>query len=193
MAPRAAPHGRPSEVRIIGGQWRGRRIRFPDRPGVRPTPDRVRETLFNWLQPWIAGSACLDLFAGSGAIGVEALSRGASRVVFVESDVVAARALHENLRLLKTGGAEVHIVDACDYVAGKPEVFDIVFLDPPFQSELLPIVARRLEAAGWIKPAGLIYIEVHKRQAPDLPPTWEILREKAAGQVGYYLARQNRP
>lgn len=184
---------RPSQLRIIGGAWRGRRIRFPDRAGLRPTPDRVRETLFNWLQPWIAGSRCLDVFAGSGALGLEALSRGAAHVVFVESDLVAAQALRENLQRLGAAHAEVHVADARHYLAQVPEPFDIVFLDPPFQSPLLAETATRLEANGWIKPGGLIYIEAHKRQAPELPPTWEVLRAKNAGQVGYYLARQNRP
>jgi len=188
-----AAKARPSQLRIIGGAWRGRRIHFPDRPGLRPTPDRVRETLFNWLQPGIAGARCLDLFAGSGALGLEALSRGAGEVVFVEADPVIAQALQANVQLLHAEGGRVENVDALAFLARTAIAFDVVFLDPPFQSGLLRDCIPRLAASEWIKPGGLIYIEAQKRDTPELPPTWGVLRHKTAGQVGYYLARENRP
>src|SRR5450432_2048001 len=122
-----------NSVRIIGGEWRGRRINFPDIPGLRPTPDRVRETLFNWLQQAVAGARCLDLFAGSGALGLEALSRGAKALAFVEQAVPAARALREQLmRLGATSRAQVFEMGAARFLRSAGEPFDIVFLDPPF-------------------------------------------------------------
>ena len=127
-----------NSVRIIGGGWRGRRITFPDVPGLRPTPDRVRETLFNWLQHDIAGARCLDLFAGSGALGLEALSRGAKELVFVEQSVAASRALQEQLaRLGAERRSQVVEMGAARYLRGAAPAFDIVFLDPPFGRDAL--------------------------------------------------------
>jgi 16S rRNA (guanine966-N2)-methyltransferase len=187
-----ASSGRNS-VRIIAGLWRGRRIHFPDLPGLRPTPDRVRETLFNWLQHSIAGTRCLDLFAGSGALGVEALSRGASEVVFVEQDPAAARALQEQLlRLGGEGKGRIAQMGAARYLRNTATAFDIVFLDPPFKTNALGLYIPMLAAGNWIKPGGLIYLE-NERVAgvPQLPPQWELLKSKSAGEVGYHLARIN--
>jgi 16S rRNA (guanine966-N2)-methyltransferase len=130
--------GSRNSVRIIGGGWRGRRVNFPDVPGLRPTPDRVRETLFNWLQHAVAGARCLDLFAGSGALGLEALSRGATTLVFVEQAVAAARALQE--QLIRFGGspkARVVEMGAARYLRTPAPAFDIVFLDPPHGRDAL--------------------------------------------------------
>ena len=130
MSPRGA--GPPGRLRIVGGEWRGRRLPVLDQPGLRPTPDRVRETLFNWLAPLITGARCLDLFAGSGALGFEAASRGAGRVVMIEKSANVVRVLRENRLLLDARQVEVIHADAGPWLAGQAEPFDLVFLDPPF-------------------------------------------------------------
>ena len=142
-----------NELRIIGGEWRGRRIRFPARPGIRPSPDRVRETLFNWLAPVVEGSRCLDLFAGSGALGLEALSRGAAATTFIESDQLSADGLREITAKLAPGRAVVLQADALRWLAGPPQLFDIAFLDPPFESSLLTEALQKLDSGGWLAPA----------------------------------------
>ena len=186
----SASGGRNS-VRIIGGGWRGRRVSFPDIPGLRPTPDRVRETLFNWLQERIAGARCLDLFAGSGALGLEALSRGAKELVFVEQAVAAARALQE--QLIRFGGqarAQVVQMGAARYLRSVPQAFDIVFLDPPFGRDALAEYVPMLDEGQWLKPGALVYLENEKKAgAPPLPAHWQLLKSKSAGEVGYHLAR----
>src|SRR5450631_4475801 len=152
-----------NSVRIIGGGWRGRRVSFADIPGLRPTPDRVRETLFNWLQQVIAGARCLDLFAGSGALGLEALSRGAKELVFVEQAVAAARALQE--QLIRFGGAgkgQVVEMGAARYLRSAPQPFDIVFLDPPFGQDALAEYVPLLNAGGWLNAGALVYLENEK-------------------------------
>lgn len=177
-------------LRIIGGRWRGRKLRFPDQDALRPTPDRVRETLFNWLGPDIAGARCLDLFAGSGALGLEALSRGAARVLFVEQGVAAARDLTATLTEWEGAGGEVRRADALALLAGPAEAFNIVFLDPPFASSLLEGAAVRLAQGGWLAPGALIYAEAAARTGlPPLPPNWRLLKAKQAGEVGYHLLR----
>jgi 16S rRNA (guanine966-N2)-methyltransferase len=190
--------GTPGSVRIIAGAWRGRRIEFPDLPGLRPTPDRIRETLFNWLQHAVAGARCLDLFAGSGALGLEALSRGAREVVFVEQAVAAARALREHLKQLGVAvpsAGRVMELGAKRVLSTPGEPFDLVFLDPPFGTgaltEYLPLLASGNGAVGaWIKPGGLIYLECERAAGlPRLPDDWELLKSKSAGEVGYHLAR----
>src|SRR6202166_3992412 len=153
-----ASSGRNS-VRIIGGGWRGRRVSFPDIPGLRPTPDRGRETLFNWLQHDIAGARCLDLFAGSGALGLEALSRGANELVFVEQAVAASRALQE--QLIRLGGkakGEVVEMGAARYLRSPPQPFDVVFLDPPFGRGALAEYVPMLDAGQWLQKGGLVYL-----------------------------------
>jgi 16S rRNA (guanine966-N2)-methyltransferase len=182
------PGGR---LRIIGGRWRGRRLDFPSGTGIRPTPDRVRETLFNWLQMDIAGSRCLDLYAGSGALGVEALSRGAREVVFVDADPRATRSLEAALREFGAEGGHVARADVSAFLAGPPEPFDIIFLDPPYRSGVLEPVCRILDERGWLRPGGLAYLEDSADAgAPALPPGWTLLRSRRAGEVGYHLARR---
>jgi 16S rRNA (guanine966-N2)-methyltransferase len=188
-----------NSVRIIGGIWRGRRVGFPDTPGLRPTPDRVRETLFNWLQNSIAGARCLDLFAGSGALGLEALSRGAGHVVFVEQSPAVSRILQQTLASLKgsinanaTANARIMEMGAARFLRTPIEPFDIVFLDPPFGLNALAEYIPLIEAGGWLKPAGLLYLENERESSlPTLPPHWEVLKSKSAGQVGYHLVRAN--
>jgi len=179
---------RARQLRIIAGAWRGRRLRFPASDAIRPTPDRVRETLFNWLAGRIAGARCLDLFAGSGALGLEALSRGAAQVCFVEQDGVAARALDAVLVEWGARGAQVVRTEALQFLRGAPQTFDIVFLDPPFGSELLATAARLLESHAWLASEAMIYVECSARETlPSLPPPWTVVRAKAAGEVGYHL------
>lgn len=184
--------GYPGRLRIIGGRWRGRRLPVPQAPGLRPTPDRVRETLFNWLAPYLEGSHCLDLFAGSGALCLEALSRGAAHAVLVEKAAHVATMLRLNIETLKAAGADVRNMDAVAYLEGPVEPADILFLDPPFTAaELIGRCADIIEARGWVKPGGFIYVEAPSRlKNLPLPPTWEVVRSKIAGQVGYHLARR---
>jgi 16S rRNA (guanine966-N2)-methyltransferase len=175
-------------LRIIGGTWRGRRFRFADVPDIRPTPDRVRETLFNWLGPRVVGARCLDLFAGSGALGLEALSRGAAATVFVEQNVAITRALSELITTLAAENARVEREDAFRFLGRAATAFDIVFLDPPFASGLLGKAAALLERHGWLAPAALVYVESPAREAlPVLPDNWMLLKSKHAGEVGYHL------
>jgi 16S rRNA (guanine966-N2)-methyltransferase len=179
----------PNQLRVIAGEWRGRRIRFPRRPGIRPTPDRVRETLFNWLAPVIAGSRCLDLFAGSGALGLEALSRGAAAATFVESDRVTADALRETVSALASERGAVYCGDALHWLQGSPQRFDVVFLDPPFGSGLAAEAMEKLESGGWLSPGARIYLEMPAADGPPaLPAGWILHRSGKAGAVGYHLA-----
>lgn len=186
-----------NSVRIIAGTWRGRRVNFPDIPGLRPTPDRVRETLFNWLQQPILGARCLDLFAGSGALGLEALSRGAKTAVFVEQSQLAARALLAELaKLGGTSKSRVVEMGATRFLRTPIEtfggVFDVVFMDPPFGKEALVEYIPLLDAGNWVKTGGLVYLENEKAAGPpSLPSHWELLKSKSAGEVGYHLARVN--
>lgn len=179
------------ELRIIGGDWRSRKLRFPDAGGVRPTPARTRETLFNWLNYQLAGADCLDLFAGSGALGLEALSRGAGTVTLVDHTPALARALRENLRLLKSDRGEVVCDDVAHYLATRqrPPV-DIVFMDPPFRQGWLERLLPLLDEQQWVKPDGWVYVEHEsERAAPTVPSHWQLHREKSAGQVTYCLFR----
>ncbi|HXW74796.1 MAG TPA: 16S rRNA (guanine(966)-N(2))-methyltransferase RsmD [Steroidobacteraceae bacterium] len=175
-------------LRIIGGSWRGRKLRFPAGADIRPTPDRVRETLFNWLGAATHGARCLDLFAGSGALGLEALSRGAAHATFVEVNEVAARALRARLVEWQATDARVERADALRYLAGAAQPYDIVFLDPPFASQLLPRAAALLEERHWLSDGARIYVECAARQGPPpVPESWQSLRAKQAGEVGYHL------
>jgi 16S rRNA (guanine966-N2)-methyltransferase len=181
-------------LRIIGGTWRGRKLRFPAGTAIRPTPDRVRETLFNWLGTAVDGAHCLDLFAGSGALGLEALSRGAAHVTFVERDAAAARALRERLVEWQAGDARVERTDALHYLAGAPQPFDIVFLDPPFAAGLLTRAAALLEERHWLAAGARIYVECAAREGlPPLPASWRPLKAKQAGEVGYHLLAHSTP
>jgi 16S rRNA (guanine966-N2)-methyltransferase len=195
---RAAPQkkrpGTSNSVRIIGGEWRGRRIRFPAAAELRPTPDRVRETLFNWLQRVVGDARCLDLFAGSGALGLEALSRGAREVVFVERDPRVAAALEESIATLGGGRSRLVTADAFRYLAGAPQRFDLVFLDPPFAQGRLAELCTLLEFGGWLAPRAYVYLEGAARDgSPPLPGPWQTLRETRAGEVRGALARRGDP
>ena len=182
-----------NSVRIIGGAWRGRRVNFPDMPGLRPTPDRVRETLFNWLQHSVSGTRCLDLFAGSGALGLEALSRGAADVVFVEQFPAAARTLQEQLVRFGAGSkGRVMEMGAARFLRTPAKPFDIVFLDPPFGKDALAEYVPLLDSGNWVAVSGLVYLENERiAGVPKLPAHWELLKSKSAGEVGYHLARVN--
>lgn len=176
------------ELRIIAGEWRGRRFRFPADATIRPTPDRVRETLFNWLAAHVPGARVLDLFAGSGALGLEALSRGAREARFVERDRQGAAGLRAVLQQFGATNAYVAEMDARRYLAGPAEAFDLVFLDPPFDSDVLPDIASVIETAGWLAPTARIYVEAAASASLEgLPATWEKIRSGRAGEVGYHL------
>jgi 16S rRNA (guanine966-N2)-methyltransferase len=175
-------------LRIIGGSWRGRKLRFPQGPDIRPTPDRVRETLFNWLGGRVAGARCLDLFAGSGALGLEALSRGAAHVSFIEHDPRAARELSAHLAEWGAAGARVECQDALAFLRGAASPFDIAFLDPPFASGLLGSAAQLLSTRGWLSQGARVYVECPASAGlPQLPATLAVLKSKRAGEVGYHL------
>jgi 16S rRNA (guanine966-N2)-methyltransferase len=179
----------PGSFRIIGGEWRGRRLPICTRGGLRPTPDRVRETLFNWVSPVVAGSRCLDLFAGTGALGLEALSRGAAAASFVENDPATARGIRDALELLQCDRAEIVSADALSFLSSPPRPFDLVFVDPPYALDLLPPVCSAL-GDGWLSPTASVYLEAPaERGRPELPPGWVLARSARAGQVGYHLAR----
>ncbi|HEX4780194.1 MAG TPA: 16S rRNA (guanine(966)-N(2))-methyltransferase RsmD [Usitatibacter sp.] len=171
-----------NRVRIIGGRWRSRVLRFPPAAQLRPTPDRVRETLFNWLGQRLDGLACLDLFAGSGALGFEALSRGASRVVMVEKDRAVAAALRESARLLEAD-PQILVRDAIDWLGEGGERFDVAFVDPPYASDLAGRALASL--AGRLSPGARVYVESDRRLDP--PEGWRALREDRAGAVRYAL------
>jgi len=179
-----------NRVRIIGGTHRGRMVAFADLPGLRPTGDRVRETLFNWLQPLVAGSTCLDLFAGSGALGFEAASRDAKRVVMVEQSPKAAGLIREQASKLALSAVEAVCAEALGWLACGDERFDIVFLDPPFAAGLLESICTALQAHHRLNPNARIYLEQDaSNPLPRLPENWETLRDKRAGQVRYLLCR----
>ncbi len=171
-----------NSVRIIGGEFRGRILRFPDRPGLRPTPDRVRETLFNWLGQVLGGWTCLDAFAGSGALGFEAASRGAGRVLMLERDGQAVAGLRAQARALSATRVEVRQMDALAFLAGAGENFDLILLDPPFDGDsLMPALQR---AATRLNPGGKIYAE---SPAPLAATGYEILRQGRAGLSHFCL------
>ena len=178
-------------MRIIAGRWRGRRLPLAPNSAARPTPDRVRETLFNWLMPVIDGARCLDLFAGTGALGLEALSRGARSALLVEQEPAAVAALKSNVERLAADGASVLLADARRYLAGHPSAFDIVFLDPPYAENALEDLCTLL-ARGWLAPGARVYLEWSRSGSrPTLPNDWQLLREKTAGQVCFALAQRN--
>ena len=178
-----------NRLRIIGGEHRGRVITFPDQPGLRPTADRVRETLFNWLAPVIEGARCLDLFAGSGALGFEAVSRGAREVVMIEAVPAVARRLEENARQLGVEDrVRVLCTDALSWLDTAGDTFDILFVDPPFAADLAQRVIERLSRTGLMSANARIYLEQDAAQPlPALPAHWRLLRDKRAGNVAYRL------
>ncbi|HYE36197.1 16S rRNA (guanine(966)-N(2))-methyltransferase RsmD [Methylocaldum sp.] len=180
-----------NELRIIGGRFRSRKLKFPDAPGLRPTPDRVRETLFNWLRDEIESARCLDLYAGSGALGLEAASRGAARVVQVERDAAACAALERNRTLLNAEAVEIVQAEVRRFLAGEGQPFDVVFLDPPFHQDLVIPCCRALEENGWLSSRAKIYLEAESAfRLEGLPENWQILRGNKAGEVGYHLCER---
>jgi 16S rRNA (guanine966-N2)-methyltransferase len=174
------------EVRIIGGAWRSRRLPFPDRPGLRPTPDRVRETLFNWLGQTLDGKDCLDLFAGSGALGFEAASRGARRVVMVEQDVATLSGLQANRALLNAAAVAVVRADALEFLQHHGDRYHVVFLDPPFADDHWPQLLARLPQCLTVD--GLVYCE--RAQAMSDLHGWTVVKSGRAGQVSHQLLRR---
>lgn len=178
------------QLRIVAGIWRSRLLQIADVPGLRPTPERIRETLFNWLAPSIHGAKCLDLCAGTGALGLEALSRGAGELVFVERSALAFKTLKSNIAILGGPNADVLNLDAQQYLGGPSTgAFDIVFLDPPFAADLYDELCRLLVEQRWLADDARIYIEMDKDQPElSLPPGWQVLKNKTAGKVRYMLA-----
>jgi 16S rRNA (guanine966-N2)-methyltransferase len=184
------------KIRIIGGKWKRRNLVFPARPGLRPTPDRVRETLFDWLGDRVQGARCLDLFSGSGALGFEAASRGAGHVVMVEWDRVLMHYLKDQAQVLDADNVVEPIrKDARRWVRlTRPAAtlpFDVVFLDPPFASDLMTLLCHQLEDGGWLQRDADIYLEMPKcQQEPQVPGNWTLTQSGRAGQVSYYLIRR---
>ena len=180
---------RPGRLRIVAGKWRSRLLDVEDAPGLRPTSERVRETLFNWLAPIIEGARCLDLFAGTGALGFEALSRGATQVVFVDNSPRAMRAIEASCKVLDAAGAVCRLGDAAEYLRNAgPASFDIIFLDPPFADERLGELCALIEEHGTLAPGGRIYLEQDRAQPETpLPDRWRVIRNKTAGNVRYRL------
>ncbi|SQI34577.1 Ribosomal RNA small subunit methyltransferase D [Leminorella richardii] len=187
MSKKSSP-SKAGQIRIIAGQWRGRKLPVPDSPGLRPTTDRVKETLFNWLAPVLQEARCLDCFAGSGSLGFEALSRYAEQVVMLEAERSVAQGLQKNLALLNARGGQVVHTDTLSWLKGSPSPFDVVFLDPPFRQGLLAETVSLLEQRGWLAEEAWIYVETESESAAvAVPPTWQLHREKVAGQVAYRL------
>ncbi|WP_039915935.1 16S rRNA (guanine(966)-N(2))-methyltransferase RsmD [Cellvibrio mixtus] len=177
-----------NQLRIIGGTWRGRKLNFPDVDGLRPTGDRLRETLFNWLAPDIQDARCLDLFAGSGALGLEALSRGAAGCVFLERDPLAAKELEKNLRLLNATTGKLLLQDALSWLKGiQGQQFDLVFIDPPFQLALWQHSFDLLEDGNFLAEGALVYVECPKNTIYQVPESWSIHKEKITGSNIYRL------
>lgn len=187
--PKSTPAGAPGTIRIISGQWKGRKLPVLNAEGLRPTTDRVKETLFNWLAMDIRDSRCLDVFSGSGSLGFEALSRYAQYVMMIEREPVSAQQLKKNLATLASHSAEIVCQDALQVLARPCATpFDIVFMDPPFRKDLLPETIRLLETQGWLSKQALIYIERERElETLAVPETWQLLKEKTAGQVCYQL------
>ncbi|MBT8135876.1 MAG: 16S rRNA (guanine(966)-N(2))-methyltransferase RsmD [Gammaproteobacteria bacterium] len=180
--------GASGSFRIIGGQWRGRRLRFPDTGELRPTPDRVRETVFNWLSPIIDGASCLDLYSGSGALGLEALSRGAAACTFVERNDDALETVRTHLELLQAQGGHCVRADALAWLKRCEQEFDVIFIDPPYEEDPWSQLLYRIGSARLLRPGGRLYLETAAGCGPPaLPDGLELLRSKRAGRVGYHL------
>lgn len=178
-------------VRIIAGQWRGRRIQVPDVQGLRPTPDRVRETLFNWLTPYVVGANCLDLFAGSGVLGFEALSRGAEHVTLVDASPEVITHLRATQALLGAGALEIYRAHLPQGMIAPSRPYDIVFIDPPYEAGLLFPCCEYLENNHFLADEAYLYLEAkHRIEANALPSNWQLIKSAHAGQVYYHLARR---
>ena len=185
--PKTASKGGASKLRIIGGEWRSRQLPIIELDGLRPTTDRVRETVFNWLSFEIPGARCLDLFSGSGALGLEALSRGAKECTFVELNRSVAQQIERNLSTLQASNGTVHNTDALSFLQANPAPFDVIFLDPPFRKGLLEQVLPKLDER-WLAANAYIYIERESEaQLSQLPDHWQLKKEKRAGQLTFAL------
>lgn len=184
--------GYPGQIRIIGGRWRSRIIDIANESALRPTPNRVRETVFNWLSPWLSGSTCLDLSAGTGILCFEALSRSAAAVVMVDNSIEAIKMINRNIEKLAADSATVVHQDAIAFLQGEPKEYDIIFLDPPFRSDLISQCASLIDQKGWLKMNGLVYIEAPSTMITlPVPDQWQLLKSKQAGQVGYHLLQRS--
>lgn len=192
-ASRRTPAQQVGKLRIIGGEFRRRQLPVLDSPGLRPTPDRVRETLFNWLGQELYGQAVLDLFAGTGALGIEALSRGAACVDFVERDPRVSAQLSANLTLLNITASAVHINDVQAYLTRAAKPYSLVFLDPPFHQQLAAACCHALENGGWLASEAMIYLETETSLAPDVPVNWQLHRETQAGESTARLYQRQLP
>lgn len=180
----ARTNSKSGQIRIIGGRWRGRKLAVADLPGLRPTTDRVKETLFNWLQFDLQQARILDAFAGTGSLGLEALSRGASHVTFVEKSLQAAKQLQANLELLQAQPNSLVITaDALQALQAGTAQYDVIFLDPPFGQNLLQPCLQTIEERQLTKPGSFVYIETEKDLNYAAPAHWTLHREKLAGQV----------
>lgn len=178
-------------IRIIAGKHRGRKLPVVLADGLRPTTDRVKETVFNWLMPYVQDSRCLDCFAGAGSLGFEALSRGAEQVTFVELNKNAAKQLTNNKLLLKADNTEVINQDILTFLTNAPQQFDLVFLDPPFRKQFIVEIEQRLNS-GWLLDGAIIYVEAETELSQQhLLTSWQLLKEKIAGQVAYRLYQYN--
>ena len=185
--PKTASKGGASKLRIIGGEWRSRQLPIIELDGLRPTTDRVRETVFNWLSFEIPGARCLDLFSGSGALGLEALSRGAKECTFVELNRSVAQQIERNLSTLQASNGTVYNTDALSFLQANPAPFDVIFLDPPFRKGLLEQVLPKLDER-WLAANAYIYIERESEaQLSQLPDHWQLKKEKRAGQLTFAL------
>ena len=183
---------KPGVVRIIAGRWRGKLLKVPAVTHLRPTPDRVRETLFNWLAPWIAHSHCADLFAGSGVLGLEALSRGAASTTFVDASEIAINTIQATITQLNIQGAHAYCATLPRGIKPPARPFDIVFIDPPYQAQLVMPMCELLEAKQYLATHALIYLESPQALTPnDLPKNWGLIKQKQAGQVFYHLVQRN--
>ena len=185
--------GAPGEVRVISGKWRGRKLAVLDAQGLRPTTDRVKETLFNWLMHDIRGATVLDCFAGSGSLAIEALSRHAGNATLIERDATLARHLQQNLQKLQCDNARVVQQDCLSWLASQPaQLFSLVFIDPPFRQNLAISCCKLLEQQHWLTQEALIYLETEKElPLTDLPANWRLLKENIAGQLAYRLYQRS--
>lgn len=186
---------KPGRLRIVAGKWRRRVLPVVDVEGLRPTAERVRETLFNWLAPVIDGARCLDLCAGTGALGFEALSRGAKQATLIESSRRAAEGMRQTARMLDAREADVREDDAVRFLTDEePAAYDVVFMDPPYAADLQAELCRLLAGRGWLADDALVYLEQERARAdPVLPPGWQVLRDRTAGDVRYLLLSATRP
>jgi 16S rRNA (guanine966-N2)-methyltransferase len=183
--------GKSNSVRIIGGDWRGRRLQVADVPGLRPTGDRARETLFNWLQPWVPAADCIDLFAGTGALGFEAASRGAQSVLMIEKHPRALEVLRQSIEQLQAGQINLVPGGAMTLIEDlKPDSFDLVFVDPPFDSNLGSLVLERLDKTGCVRRGGFIYVESPASKMIPPPEGWSLWREQQLGEIRMQLFRR---